>query len=127
MISVLCLTIGTFALLEFGMVATAARARGVDLSAVNIGGFAESSYPFAIAGFAVQGALIQCAMRGFTRWRMILLVISSSVLTSVNLARTAFVLPTILAFLLPVQASQAFHPSEMGNPDPSFRVNVVRI
>jgi hypothetical protein len=99
LISGLCLTIGTYALLKFGLVATAARARGIDISAINIGGFAESSYPFAIAGSAVQGALILCAMRGFTRWRLLVFVILLG-MTSVNLARTSFVLPTILAFLI---------------------------
>ena len=95
----LCLTIGTYALIKFGMVATAARARGVDISAINIGGFAESSYPIAIAGFAVQGALILCAIRGFTPLRLLVFV-AMIVLTSVNLSRQAFVLPTILAFLI---------------------------
>ncbi|MGA2654314.1 MAG: hypothetical protein ABSF28_27670 [Terracidiphilus sp.] len=66
---------------------------------MNIGGFAESSYPLAIAGFAVQGALVLCAMRGFTRLRLLVFV-TLLALTSVNLARTAFVLPAILAFLI---------------------------
>jgi hypothetical protein len=99
LIAGLCLTIGTYALYTFGMVATAARARGVDISSVDIGGFAQSSYPFAIAGFAVQGALILCAMRGFTRLRLLVLV-TLLALTSVNLTRQAFVLPAILAFLI---------------------------
>ncbi len=98
-ISVLCLTIGTYFLLKFGYAATAARARGLDISAIDIGQFNESSYPIAIAGFAVQGALIQVAMRGFTRWRIILLSILL-VLTSFNLARTSFVLAAALAFLI---------------------------
>jgi len=98
-ISGLCLVVGTYALLKFGMVATAAKARGVDISAINIGGFAESSYPVAIAGFAVQGALIQCAIRGFTRLRLLVLVIMLA-LTAVNLHRTDFVLPAIMAFLI---------------------------
>ena len=98
-ISWLCLIIGTYALLKFGMVAVTARARGVDISAINIGGFAESSYPFVIAGFAVQGALIQCAIRGFTRWCMLILVIML-VLTALNLHRTDFILPAIMAFLI---------------------------
>jgi hypothetical protein len=98
-ISGLCLTIGTYALLKFGLVATAARARGVDISAVNIGAFAESAYPFVIAGFAIQGALILCAMRGFTRLTLLVLVILL-VLNSVNLARNSFVLPAIMAFLI---------------------------
>ena len=98
-ISCLCVTVGTYALIKFGWVATAARARGVDISAIDIGGFAESSYPIAIAGFAVQGAIILCAIRGFTRWRLLVLM-ALMVLTSLNLARTAFVLPAILSFLL---------------------------
>lgn len=98
-ISLLCVTIGTYALIKFGWVAAAARARGVDITAINIGGFAESSYPIAIAGFAVQGGLIQCAMRGFNRWRLVLLIVLL-VLTSLNLTRTAFVLPAVMAFLI---------------------------
>ena len=94
-ISIVCLTIGTFALLKFG---TAAKAMGVDSSGINIGRFHESSYPIWISGFAVQGALIQCAMRGFTRWRLVLLLLLLF-LSSFN-ARTVFVLAATMAFLI---------------------------
>ena len=96
-ISILCLIIGTYALLKFGYgAATVARARGI--ARVDIGRLEESSYPITIAGFAVQGALIQCAMRGFTRWRVVLLAILIA-LSSINLVRSAFVLAAAMSFL----------------------------
>jgi hypothetical protein len=93
--SIICLTIGTLALLKFG---AAAKATGADTSGIDIGRFDESSYPIWISGFAVQGALIQCAIRGFTRWRVILLL-SLLFLSSFN-ARTVFVLAAAMAFLI---------------------------
>jgi oligosaccharide repeat unit polymerase len=98
-ISILCITIGTYALLKFGAVAMAAKARGADISSVDIGSFDLSSLPRIIAGFAVQGALIQCAMRGFTRWRVVLLLMLLT-LSSLNLARAFFVLPALMAILI---------------------------
>ncbi len=98
-ISILCLTIGTYALLKFGGAATAARARGIDVSAIDIGRLEQSSYPITIAGFAVQGALLQCALRGFTRWRVVMLVVLLTA-SSLNLARAAFILAAAMAFLI---------------------------
>jgi hypothetical protein len=98
-ISVLCLTVGTYALVKFGSAAAIARLHGVQVSAIDLGRFEQSTYPITIAGFAVQGAVIQVAMRGFTRWRIILLAILLAI-SSYDLARTAFVLATILAFLI---------------------------
>jgi hypothetical protein len=98
-ISILCLTVGTYALLKFGAVASAAKARGADISAIDIGRFEVSSYPVVVAGFAVQGALIQCAIRGFTRWRVVLLLLLLA-LSSFNLPRTVFVLGVVMAFLI---------------------------
>jgi|GEM_PF-2327110 oligosaccharide repeat unit polymerase len=98
-ISILCLTIGTYALIAFSAVTTAARARGADISAIDIGRFDESSYPGIIGGFAVQGALIQCAIHGFTRLRVILLMLMIA-LISINSARTSFVIAAILAFMI---------------------------
>jgi hypothetical protein len=98
-ISIFCLTIGTYALLKFGTgTAVVAKARGIEIAAIDIGSFDESSYPIWISGFAVQGALIQCALRGFTRWRVIILVLLLF-LSSFN-ARTAFVLASAMAFLI---------------------------
>jgi hypothetical protein len=94
-ISISCLALGTFALLKFG---AAAKAIGADTSGINIGRFSESSYPVWVSGFAVQGALIQCTIRGFTRWRVVLFL-SLAVLSSFN-ARTAFVLAAAMAFLI---------------------------
>jgi hypothetical protein len=98
-ISILCLTIGTCALIEFGYFAIGARARGIDVSAINIGQFEDSSYPITIAGFAVQGALIQCALRGFNRWTVSLLLILLA-LTAFNLPRSSAVLAILMAFLI---------------------------
>ena len=98
-ISVLCIVIGTYALLKFGYVASAMKARGREISAIDIGGFRESAYPIVIAGFAVQGAILQLALRGFNLWRTVLFV-ALVALTSVNSARTAFILALILAFLI---------------------------
>jgi hypothetical protein len=95
----LCLTIGTYALIKFGYAASAARARGIDVSSIDIGRLQQSSYPIAIAGFAVQGALILVALRGFTRWRVLLLFVLLA-LTSIQVARTAFVLGALFAFLI---------------------------
>jgi oligosaccharide repeat unit polymerase len=98
-ISILCITIGGYCLVKFGGIAMAARARGADISSVDIGSLDQSSLPRIIAGFAVQGALIQCAMRGFTRFRVALLLMLLA-LSSLNLARAFFVLPVVLAFLI---------------------------
>jgi hypothetical protein len=98
-ISILCITIGAYALVKFGALAGAARARGGDISAVSLGSFDVSSLPGLLGGFAVQGALIQCAMRGFTRWRTVLLLLLLA-LSSLNLARVFFVLPALLAVLI---------------------------
>ena len=98
-ISVVCVTIGTYALVKFGAVAMVARSRGADISTVDLGSFALSSLPGVVAGFAVQGALIQIAMRGFTRWRTALLILLL-VLSSLNLARAFFVLPALIAILI---------------------------
>ena len=99
LISVFCIVAGTYALLKFGYVAEAMRARGRQVSAIDIGQLEESSYPIVFAGFAVQGALIQLALRGFTLWRTVLFV-TLVALTSVNSARTSFVLALIMAFLI---------------------------
>jgi hypothetical protein len=98
-ISMLCLTIGTYALIAFSAVATAAQARGTNVSAMDIGRWDESAYPGLIGGFAVQGALIQCAVHGFTRWRVILLMLMLA-LISINPARTGFVTAAIMAFMI---------------------------
>ena len=98
-LSVLFIVLGTYALLKFGYVAVAERARGIDVSSVDIGGFETSSYPLVIAGSAIQGALIQTAMHGFKGWRG-LLFLGVLALTSVNLSRTSFLIPCILAFLI---------------------------
>jgi hypothetical protein len=98
-ISILCLTIGTYALLKFGTAATTvAKVRSIDITAIDIGRFDESSYPIWVSGFAVQGALIQCALRGFTRWRVVLLVVLL-ILSAFN-ARTVLVLASAMAFLI---------------------------
>ncbi len=73
--------------------------RGIDISAIDIGRLEESSYPYMISGFAVQGVLIQVAMKGFTRWRVALLVLLL-IPTSLYLARTFFVLAAVMAFLI---------------------------
>lgn len=98
-ISILCIVIGTYALLKFGGAAHYARTIGRNISAVDIGRFEETSYPIIIAGFAVQGALLQCAVCGFTRWRVVLLLVLLA-LTYINLARTNFILAIILALLI---------------------------
>jgi hypothetical protein len=98
-ISILCLTIGTYFLLKFGYGATSDRAIGAGITAIDIGGFEESSYPISIAGFAVQGALIQAAMRGFT-WVRLALFLVLLALSSFNLSRFAFLLASIMAFLI---------------------------
>jgi hypothetical protein len=98
-ISLLCLTIGTYALVKFGGVAIAAQERGVDASAIDIGEVGVSSIPRIIAGFAIQGALILCAMRGFKGWRLGLLLVMVA-LNAVNLARTFFILPVLMAILI---------------------------
>jgi hypothetical protein len=98
-ISILCLTIGTYALLVVAGAGSAVRVRGIDINAINIGSLEQSSYPYMISGFAVQGVLIQLAMRGFNRWRIALLVLLL-VPTSLYLARTFFVLVTVMAFLI---------------------------
>lgn len=98
-IAILCVTIGTYAAIKFGGVAMAARERGIDVSAVDIGDFEMSSVPRIVAAFAVQGALILCAMRGFTRWRVVLLL-ALLALCAINLARTFFVLPVLMAVLI---------------------------
>jgi hypothetical protein len=98
-ISIFCIMIGTYALVKFGAIAGAARARGADISAVSLGSFDVSSLPALLAMFAVQGALIQCALRGFTRWRTVLLLLLL-VLSSLNLARVFFVLPALMAVLI---------------------------
>ena len=98
-ISVLCIVLGTYALLKFGYVALAMRAKGREISAIDLGQLETSSYPIVVAGFAVQGALIQTAMRGFTLWRTALLA-ALVMLTSVNLARSYFVLALLLALLI---------------------------
>lgn len=98
-ISILCLTIGTFALIVFSRVAIVAGARGVDIATIDIGRFDESSYPAVISGFAIQGSMIQCAMRGFTRWTLVPFLILL-VLTAINPARTAFVLVVVMMFMI---------------------------
>lgn len=98
-ISILCLTIGGYALIKFGYIASAARDSGIDISAVDLGRVEETAIPITIAGFAVQGALLQCAMCGFTRLRLMILL-PLLILTAVNLARTAFVLAVCLALLI---------------------------
>ncbi len=98
-ISILCITIGTYFLVKFGYHAAFEKARGVEISAIDIGGFEKSAYPITIAGFAAQGALIQVAMRGFTRVRLILFL-GLLAISSVNLARQGFLLPAIMAFLI---------------------------
>jgi oligosaccharide repeat unit polymerase len=98
-ISILCLVIGTYALIAFGAAATAVKVRGVEISRVDIGRFEESTYPLLIGGFAVQGGLILCAMRGFTRWSVILLVLLLA-MASINPARTSFVTPVLMALLI---------------------------
>jgi hypothetical protein len=98
-ISLLCLTIGTIALFMFGYYATAARARGIDVSAINLGQLETSAYPITIAAFGIQGALIQCAMRGFNRWTVSLFLILLF-LTAFNLARNSSVLAILMAFMI---------------------------
>jgi hypothetical protein len=98
-ISLLCLTIGTFALAMFGYFAVAARARGIDVSAVDIGQLETSAYPIVIAAFAIQGALIQCAIKGFNRRTVSLFLILLS-LTAFNLARNSSVLAILMAFMI---------------------------
>ncbi|HLY41327.1 MAG TPA: O-antigen polymerase [Terracidiphilus sp.] len=98
-ISVLCLVIGTYALLKFGYVSTALKARGQDISAIDIGRLEESAYPIVIAGFAMQGAILQLALRGFNFWRTALFA-ALLTLSSINLERSAFVLGLLLAFLV---------------------------
>jgi hypothetical protein len=98
-ISLLCLTIGTFALAMFGYFAVAARARGIDVSAIDIGQLDTSAYPITIAAFAIQGALIQCAIKGFNRWTVSLFLILLS-LTAFNLARNSSVLAILMAFMI---------------------------
>ena len=98
-ISVLCIVIGTYALLKFGYVASATRARGHEISAIDIGQLETSAYPIVIAGFAIQGALLQFAIRGFTFWSVALFGVLV-VLTSVNSDRSSFVLALIMAFLI---------------------------
>jgi oligosaccharide repeat unit polymerase len=98
-ISILCFTIGTYCLLKFGYQATAARARGANIAAVDIGQFGQSAYPIMIAGFAVQGALIQLAMKGFTKF-WVAVFLAFLVMTSINTAREAFLLTATFAFLI---------------------------
>jgi hypothetical protein len=98
-ISILCLTIGTFFLLRFASTTIAARARGIDLTTIDIGNIAQTTYPNTIAGFAVQAGLIQVALRGFTRWTIALLILLMA-LTSLYLPRASFVLAAIMAFLI---------------------------
>jgi hypothetical protein len=98
-ISILCLAIGTFFLLRFASATIAARARGIDLTAIDIGNIALTTYPYTLAGFAVQAGIIQVALRGFTPWTfaMLLPLLAAS---SLYLPRTVFVLATIMAFLI---------------------------
>ena len=97
-ISILCLTIGTYALLRLGSPASG-RVRGIDIAAIDLGRLEQSSYPYTIAGFAVQGALIQVVLRGFTPWTVALLLLLLAP-SSIYLARTSFVLAAVMAFLI---------------------------
>jgi len=99
-ISILCLTIGTYALFNYSYAGAALNVSGVlDTGSVDIGNFANTSYPLMAAGFAVQGALIQFVLKGFTIWRNILFAILV-IATALSLTRTSFVLAVVLAFLI---------------------------
>ncbi len=98
-ISLFCLTIGSAALLMFGYFAIAARARGVDIAVIDIGQLDTTAYPIIFAAFAIQGALILCAMRGLNRWTVSLFVILLT-LTSFNLPRSFSVLAILMVFLI---------------------------
>jgi len=98
-ISILSIIVGTYSIFTYSGAALVANAYGADVTAINIGEFQTSSYPYIVGGFAVQGALILCAMCGFTRWLVVLLAILLF-LTSISNSRTFFVLPLIMAFLI---------------------------
>lgn len=91
-LSVFCIFAGTFCLLAFGFGA-ASSARE------NIGALATTSYPLWIAGFAVEGAVIQCALYGFTPLRIGILFATAGI-TSIRLHRTNAVLPILMAILI---------------------------
>ncbi len=110
LISIFCLTIGTYALIAYNSLSMAAQARGANIAAMDIGSFDKSSYPGMIGGFAIQGALIQCAIHGFTRWRFVLLMLMLAII-SINPARTGFVSAAILAFMIyQTRRKQHSHP-----------------
>jgi hypothetical protein len=98
LISILCLIIGTYFLVKFGYSAII-RARGTEIFDVDIGGFELSSYPIFIAGFAIQGALIQVAIYGFAPLRFAMLLVLLA-LSSICLSRFAFLLSAVMAFLI---------------------------
>lgn len=94
-ISILCLTMGTAALAFY----ISAERGTADAMENAMGDFSTTSYPLAIAGFAVQGAVILCVLRGFTPWRIVILLVLLG-WTAITLFRMSFVIPSILAMLI---------------------------
>lgn len=94
-----CIVFGVLSLIAFGAMAQDARARDATAAGADIGDLALTSYPMAVGGFAVLGAVMQCAIYGFTQVRttMFLAILG---LTAFNLTRVSFVLPLILALLV---------------------------
>lgn len=91
-LSVFCLIAGTFCLLAFGFGVTGN-------AASKIGNIATTSYPLWIAGFAAQGAVIQCALYGFTPLRIGLLL-ATTWITSIRMHRANALLPVLMAIII---------------------------
>jgi len=98
-IAIASLAIGTYALIRYSGISAIAESRGIDLASQNTSSLDLASIPRVLAGFAVQGALIVCAIRGFSAKSIGLLVLLIAT-SSLGLARTFFVLPILLAVLI---------------------------
>ncbi len=98
-ISVFCLTVGTIALVFFSGLTQAILAGNSDSGRMRLGNIATTSYPLVLAGFAVQGALILCTIRGFSGlrlWIFVILVFASGL----GLFRMDLIIPILIASLI---------------------------
>ena len=98
-IALVCLLFGSFCLLRFGAVATLQIAAGEDVNRLGLHVLENTTLPFILGLYAIEGPLIIMALYGVRRWT-VLLYVALLIPTIYNVPRFASVLSIFLVFLM---------------------------